>query len=52
MVISMSSYILIKMYHLQCIFIIFVSILVLIHPLNLTFLISLPPDSAVSFPAF
>ena len=52
MVISMSSYILIKMYHLQCIFVIFVSILALIHPLNLMFLISLHPDTAVLFPAF
>ena len=41
MVISTSSYILIKMYHLQCIFVMFVSILALIHPLNLMFLISL-----------
>ena len=52
MVISMSSYILTKMYHLQCILVIFVSILALIHPLNLMFLISLPPDAAVSFPVF
>ena len=52
MVISMSSYILIKMYHLQCIFVIFVSILALFHPLNLIFLISPPPDIAVLFPAF
>ena len=52
MVNSMSSYILIKMYHLQCIFVIFVSILALFHPLNLIFLISLPPHIAVLFPAF
>ena len=47
MVISMSNYIPIKMYHLQCIFVIFVSILALIHPLNLMFLISPPPDTAI-----